>query len=102
MNGRGGASAPDLGRLADRSFTPAALAATMWNHAPAMWSAMGAANVRIPDVDEQAAADLFAYFYSTRFFEKPGDAARGKRCFPIAAARDATASRRNSSPELRP
>ena len=29
VNGRGGRTAPDLGRLADRSFTPAALAATM-------------------------------------------------------------------------
>jgi mono/diheme cytochrome c family protein len=81
VNGQGGASAPDLGRLTDRNFTPSSLAATMWNHAPAMWSAMGAANIRRPNVDEQSAADLFAYFYSTRFFEKPGDAARGKRVF---------------------
>jgi len=81
VNGRGGNTAPDLGRLADRSFTPAALAATMWNHAPAMWSAMSARGVRAGDVDQQAAADLFAYFYSIRFFEKPGDAARGKRVF---------------------
>jgi mono/diheme cytochrome c family protein len=81
VNGRGGNSAPDLGRLADRNFTPAALAATMWNHAPAMWSAMSARGVHAGDVDEQAAADLFAYFYSMRFFEKPGDAARGKRVF---------------------
>ncbi|MGA3235871.1 MAG: cytochrome c [Bryobacteraceae bacterium] len=81
VNGRGGNTAPDLGRLADRNFTPAALAATMWNHAPAMWSAMSARGVHAGDVDEQAAADLFAYFYSMRFFEKPGDAARGKRVF---------------------
>ena len=54
----------------------------MWNHAPAMWSAMSArATSHAGDLDEQAAADLFAYFYSTRFFEKPGDAARGKRVF---------------------
>ncbi len=46
-----------------------------------MWSAIAAAKVGIPNVDDQAAADLFAYFYSTRFFEKPGDAARGKRLF---------------------
>jgi mono/diheme cytochrome c family protein len=81
VNGRGGSRAPDLGQLTDRNFTPSSLAATMWNHAPAMWSAMDAANVRRPNVDEQSAADLFAYFYSTRFFEKPGDAARGKRLF---------------------
>jgi mono/diheme cytochrome c family protein len=81
VNGRGGNTAPDLGRLSDRSFTPAALAATMWNHAPAMWSAMSARGVHAGDVTEQAAADLFAYFYSMRFFEKRGDAARGKRVF---------------------
>ncbi len=81
VNGRGGSSAPDLGQLTDRNFTPSSLAATMWNHAPTMWSAMDAASVRRPNVDEQSAADLFAYFYSTRFFEMPGDAARGKRVF---------------------
>jgi mono/diheme cytochrome c family protein len=81
VTGRGGHSAPDLGRLADRNFTPASLAATMWNHAPAMWSAMSASGLHAGDVDEQAAADLFAYFYSMRFFEKPGDGARGKRTF---------------------
>lgn len=81
INGAGGKIAPDLGRQVDRNFTPAALAATMWNHAPAMWAAMRERNILPGDLDEQAAADLFAYFYSMRFFEKPGDAARGKRFF---------------------
>src|SRR5205807_10289321 len=39
INGVGATVGPDLGRLADRGFTPATLAATMWNHAPAMWTA---------------------------------------------------------------
>lgn len=38
-------------------------------------------SLAIPQVSEQDAADLFAYMYSTRFFEKPGDAGRGKRAF---------------------
>ena len=38
--GGGGKIGPDLGRIIDRGFTPASLAATMWNHAPAMWHAM--------------------------------------------------------------
>jgi mono/diheme cytochrome c family protein len=42
---------------------------------------MRARDIRGGDLDEQAAADLFAYFYATRFFEKPGDAGRGKRVF---------------------
>ena len=81
INGKGGTVGPDLGRRIDRDFTPASLAATMWNHAPAMWAAMRTRNIRPGDLNEQAAADLFAYFYSARFFEKPGDAARGKRLF---------------------
>ena len=79
VNGKGGRAAPDLGKLVDRDFTPAMLAATMWNHAPTMWASMSAKAIRSGDLDEQGAADLFAYFYSTRFFERPGDAARGKR-----------------------
>ena len=81
VNGRGGTTAPDLGRLVDRNFTPASLAATMWNHAPTMWSAMRGRGIQPGDLNDQAAADLFAYFYSARFFDKPGDAARGKQVF---------------------
>ena len=83
VNGNGSSRGPDLGRIVDRGFTPATLAATMWNHAPAMWAAMNKQGVRAGDLNEQAAADLFAYFYSTRFFETPGDAARGKRAFNV-------------------
>jgi mono/diheme cytochrome c family protein len=81
VNGNGGTTGPDLGRRIDRNFTPASLAATMWNHAPTMWAAMRARNIELGDLNEQAAADLFAYFYSAHFFEKPGDAGRGKRLF---------------------
>ncbi len=81
INGKGGTNGPDLGRMVDRNFTPASLAATMWNHAPTMWTSMHERDIRAGDLDEQAAADLFAYFYATRFFERPGDAGRGKRAF---------------------
>lgn len=81
VNGAGGHVAADLGRSIDRDFTPAALASTMWNHAPTMWAAMREREIEAGDLDEQAAADLFAYFYSARYFEKPGDAGRGKRLF---------------------
>lgn len=72
---------PDLGQVADRGFTPAALAATIWNHAPEMWVETKLRSVPPPALDEQQAADLFAFFYSLRFFEEPGDAARGKSLF---------------------
>ncbi len=81
VNGKGGMPGPDLGRMVDRNFTPATLAATMWNHAPAMWNAMREKDIRAGDLNEQAASDLFAFFYATRFFEKPGDAGRGKQFF---------------------
>src|SRR5580704_2791172 len=74
INGKGGTAGPDLGRRIDRNFTPASLAATMWNHAPTMWAAMRDRSIELGDMNDQAAADLFAYFYSAHFFEKPGDA----------------------------
>jgi mono/diheme cytochrome c family protein len=46
-----------------------------------MWQSMRERSIQAGEMDEQAAADLFAYFYSVRFFDKPGDAARGKRRF---------------------
>jgi cytochrome c2 len=81
VNGKGGSSAPDLGLALDRGFTPSTLAATMWNHAPGMWAALHDRQIAAGDLDVQAGQDLMAFFYSARFFEKPGDAARGKRAF---------------------
>jgi mono/diheme cytochrome c family protein len=81
LNGVGPAIGPDLARLADQGFTPASFAATVWNHAPAMWTEMRLRSVPRVAMDEQQAADLFAFFYSLRFFEQPGDAARGKALF---------------------
>ncbi len=81
VNGQGGRVGPDLGRHNDRDYTPALLASLMWNHAPSMWKAARADQLQLPPLSENQAADLFAYFYSVRFFEKPGDAGRGKRIF---------------------
>ena len=81
VNGTGGKSAPDLGRVLDRGFTPATLAATMWNHAPGMWASMRDRRITAGELDQQSAQDLMAFFYAARFFEKPGDAGRGKRAF---------------------
>jgi cytochrome c2 len=81
VGGSGGSSAPDLGRTEDRGFTPASLAATMWNHAPAMWASMREHQIVAGELDRQSAQDLMAFFYASRFFEQPGDAGRGKRAF---------------------
>jgi len=81
LNGEGGTTAPDLGRMIDRGFTPATLAATMWNHAPGMWAAMQGRQISAGEMTPQDAQDLMAFFYAARFFEKPGDAARGLGAF---------------------
>ncbi len=81
LNGEGGKVGPDLGRTVSREYTPALLASQMWNHAPQMWSAMEKAGVTAPKVDSQQAADLFAYFFAARFFDKKGDAGRGRKTF---------------------
>ena len=84
VRGEGGSSAPDLGSILGRNFTPSSMASSMWNHAPAMWGAMGKQGIAAPRLSGPQAADLFAYFHSVRFFEMPGDAARGKRVFESA------------------
>ena len=81
IRGTGGHSAPDLARRLDRSYTPAGIASQMWNHAPVMWRSMSTENIPFPVVETSQAADLFAFFYSVRFFEKPGEAERGKELF---------------------
>jgi mono/diheme cytochrome c family protein len=81
VNGRGGTIAPDLARRIDRDYTPTVMASLMWNHAPDMWSAMKKYGVPKEEMTPDKAADLFAYFVAARYFEKPGDAGRGKQIF---------------------
>ena len=81
VKGQGANKAPDLGRRFDRDYTPAGIAARMWDHAPIMWAQMNAQSMPLPKVGTEQAANLFAFFYSVRYFEKPGEAERGKRVF---------------------
>src|SRR5271155_4048855 len=57
VGGKGGTAAADLGRIEDRGFPPASLAATMWNHAPAMWASMREHRISAGEIDQQAAQD---------------------------------------------
>ena len=81
VKGVGEGKAPDLGKRLDRNYTPAGIAAQMWSHAPIMWANMSKDSVPVPQFTTAQAGDLFAYFYSARYFEKPGEAERGKRLF---------------------
>ncbi len=98
VNGKGGSIGPDLGRIVDRGFTPATLAATLWNHAPAMWAAMRQQNITAGYLNEQGAADLFAYFYSARFLNAGATRRVGNELSIIAAARTAMACSKESCP----
>ena len=81
FQGAGGTTAPDLGRRSAREYTPDRLAAVMWNHAPAMWQTMAPKGITVPALGQQEVADLYAYFYSVRYFDRPGDASSGKAVF---------------------
>lgn len=81
INGEGGKSAPDLGRIVERGFSPYNLAGRLWNHAPVMWAAMERAGIARSELSRQEAADLFSYFFAARYFESPGNARRGRQLF---------------------
>lgn len=81
VNGRGGHIGLDLARAMNRAYTPAQFASAMWNHAPVMFGAMEAAGIEKPKLTPEGAADLFAFFYSARFFDQPGRAEQGKAAF---------------------
>jgi mono/diheme cytochrome c family protein len=57
------------------------MAALLWNHSPAMWNVMRGQDIPIPALDEAQMRDIYAYFYALRYFDPPGDAARGKNVF---------------------
>lgn len=74
-------TATALSRALNREYTPAGLTATLWNHAPQMWSAMAAKGMKTPSLSEQESADVFAYFASLRYFEQMGESSRGAQLF---------------------
>jgi mono/diheme cytochrome c family protein len=83
VDGEGGQTAPDLGMAVERGFSPYHLAGLLWNHAPAMWAAMKAKGISKPGLSEREAADLFAYFFTTRYFGRAGHPGRGQRVFQV-------------------
>ena len=81
VGGRGASSAPDLAAPSTGDYTPARLAGLMWNHAPMMWAAIEQKGIARPRVTDQDIADLFAFFYAARYFDRSGDPRRGKDVF---------------------
>lgn len=81
VDGQGGGYAPDLAKRIGPDQTPLGMAAGMWNRGPMMWSWIAKKRLSLPEPGAQQMADLYAYFYSARYFEKPGDPARGRKVF---------------------
>jgi cytochrome c2 len=80
--GEGAGTAADLGRRSVTSqHSPAGLAALMWSHGPTMWDQMRSQSMQISPMSKADADDLFAYFWSLRYFDPRGEAIRGKRLF---------------------
>ncbi|HYX70290.1 MAG TPA: c-type cytochrome, partial [Terriglobales bacterium] len=76
--GEGGRTAPDLARAPGGHLSSAEMLAAMWNHAPAMWEKMRVEGVPPPNFSEAEMANLFAFLYSVRSLDEPGDPDRGK------------------------
>ncbi len=95
VSGAGGKLAPDLGyaRSPDANLTQ--LVSAMWNHAPRMWERMKLEKIPYPDLCNEEMAHLFAFLYTARYVDEPGNAAKGqllfesKRCSQCHAVRGA-------------
>jgi len=77
--GEGGRTAPDLARAPAGHLSAGGLVAAVWNHAPAMWERMNREQVNPPTFTEAEMANLFAFIYSVRSMDEPGDPERGRR-----------------------
>ena len=71
----------DLTRKKDFPSTLAQLAGMMWNHSHEMRRKMEEKGIKRENLSPQEMADLVAYFFSTRYFDEPGDPGRGKTIF---------------------
>ena len=81
VNGSGSGLAPDLGFQPTARATLNELVTEMWNHAPEMWRQIEEAGMPYPSFNPREMADLFAYLYTARYVDEPGDTTRGWRLF---------------------
>lgn len=78
--GVGNEIGPDLTRSTfHKSVT--SIAAVMWDHGPAIWDKMEKTGLGIPTFEDNEMADLAAYLYFLRFFEKKASETKGEILF---------------------
>lgn len=79
--GQGGGAAPDLGMVLRGHASMNDLVSEMWNHAPRMWASLRERKVEYVDIRSQEMADIFAFLYTVRYLDQPGDLGRGEHLF---------------------
>ena len=102
VEGVGNGTAPDLGRPSPKDISPAAVAASMWNHAPKMWQQMNERHIPIPSLSWVDGANFYAYLYSVRYFDPAGDAARGEQVFTTKSCAGCHVLKANQDPAAPP
>ena len=81
VNGVGGKLAPDLGFQEPPQSGMNQIVTAMWNHAPRMWQRMREEKVSYPQLSYQDIAHLFAYLYTARYVDEPGNESKGEQLF---------------------
>jgi cytochrome c2 len=76
VGGVGGNVGPDLVNRGVRQ-SPIEFAATIWNKAPAMATAMKPRGITVPQLSPTEMADIVAYLYSVRYFGNAGNVSNG-------------------------
>ena len=88
--------------LIAQNQTPSSLAAALWNHSPKMWRAQQDGNVK-PVLNSFEAADVFAYFFSLKYTNTPGDPSKGRAVFEektCAGCHDTDIGQRRPGPPI--
>lgn len=81
VNGWGGRLAPDLGFERPPRSGLNQLITAMWNCAPRMWERIHEERIPYPAIGQQDMTHLFAFLYTARYVDEPGDSARGRVLF---------------------
>jgi len=76
--GSGGTLGPDLATV-EQGWSVVEFAGVLWNHSPKMMEAMEEMKISRPKLTPEEMTALTAYLFYLNFFDKPGDAARGRR-----------------------
>ena len=81
VNGWGSQTGPDLGLERPSHSSLNELVTAMWNCAPRMLERIKTDRIPYPFLGQEDMAHLFAFLYTSRYIDEPGDAPQGERLF---------------------